>query len=180
MTLAIILVVLATIALVLISVFSVRFSKSLRLSEDASIARRIEPLDLEAFRNLIDPAEREYLRKRLRPAEFREVQRERLRAMAAYVHIAARNANILVTLAQGALTSSNPQTAEAARQLIDNALRLRRNATYALFRISIAWMWPDSNMAAASILQGYVQLNGTAMLLGRLQNPAAPVRISAS
>lgn len=179
MTLAIILIIVAVIALVVLGGLSVRFSKSLRLSQDASIARQIQPLDVAAFRNLVDPAEREYLRRRLPSSEFREVQRQRLQAMAAYVWIAARNASILVTLAQSSLTSSNPQTVEAARQLIDNAFRLRVNATYAMFRIYVAWLWPDSNTAAASILQGYVQLNGAAMLLGRLQNPAEPVRISA-
>lgn len=179
MTLAIILIVFAAIGLSVIVRLCLSFSKSLRLPEDASIARQIQPLDVAAFRNLIDPAEREYLRRRLPSAEFREVQRERLRAMAAYVQIAARNATALVALAESSRTSSNPQTAEAARQLIDNAFRLRRNTAYAMFRIRLAWLWPDSNTAAGSILQGYVQLNGTAMLLGRLQNPAEPVRISA-
>ena len=178
MTLAIILIVAAALALIVI--FRISVSQSLRMSADASLANRIQPLDVEAFRNLIDPTEREYLRRRLPAGEFREVQRERLRAMAAYVQTASRNAAILVNMAQPALASSDAQTVEAARQLIDNALLLRRNATFALFRIYIAMAWPDSNMAAAPILQGYVQLNGSAMLLGRLQHPTVPVRISAS
>ncbi len=178
MTLAIILIVAAALALIVI--FRISVSQSLRMSADASLANRIQPLDVEAFRNLIDPTEREYLRRRLPAGEFREVQRQRLRAMAAYVQTASRNAAILVNMAQAALASSDAQTVEAARQLIDNALLLRRNATFALFRIYIAMAWPDSNMAAAPILQGYVQLNGSAMLLGRLQHPTVPVRISAS
>lgn len=116
--------------------------------------------------------------RRLPTAEFRQLQRQRLRAMAVYVQTAGRNAAVLVNLAQPALASSDAQTAEAARQLIDNALLLRRNATFALFRIYVAMAWPESNMAADPILHGYVQLNGSAMLLGRLQNPAVPVRIS--
>lgn len=178
MTLAIILVIAAAVALVVI--FRISFSRALRPKADASLAQRIQPLDVEAFRNLVDPAEREYLRRWLPAAEFREVQRKRLRAMAAYVQVAAQNAAILVGIAQNALESSNPQTADAARQLIDNALLLRRNATFALMKIYIAMAWPDSNMAAMPILNGYLQLSGSAMLLGRLQNPAVPVRISAS
>jgi hypothetical protein len=178
MTLAIILVVLAAIALTVI--LRISFPRALRLSAHAGSDNRIEPLDVEAFRNLVDPAEREYLRRRLPPAEFREVQRKRLRATAAYIQIVGRNAAILVEMAQGALASDNPQTAEAARQLIDNALLLRRNAAFALYRTYLAMAWPDSNSAADRILHGYVQLNGSAMLLGRLQNPSAPIRISAS
>ena len=178
MIIAVILVVVAAVALVLI--LSLTVSRSLQLSKADSLAGRIQPIDVEAFRNLVSPAEREYLRRRLPPGEFRTVQRERLRAMAAYVQVAGRNAAILVNIGQAALLSPNPQTADAARQLVENGLLLRRNALYAMCRIYAALAWPDSGEAASPVLAGYERLNGTAMLLGRLQNPAAPVRISAS
>ena len=182
MTIAIILVVAAVLALVLIS--SITLSRGLQISSRSSLTTQIRPIDIEAFRNLVDPAEDEYLRRRLTPAEFRLVRRERLRAMAAYIQIAARNATVLVRMGQVALTANtltgNVQTAEAARQLVDNALLLRRNAAFALLRIYLALAWPNSGFAAAPILRGYERLNGAAMLLGRLQNPAAPLRISAT
>lgn len=108
------------------------------------------------------------------------MRRQRLRAMAAYVQTAGRNAAILVRMGQVALLSADPQTSEAARQLVDNALLLRRNAAFALLRIYVALAWPNSGLAAAPVLRGYERLNGSAMLLGRLQNPAVPVRISAA
>ncbi len=149
MTLAIIFVIAAALALVFI--LGVTVSRSLQISEGASLAGKIQPIDVDAFRNLIDPAEDDYLRRRLPASEFRVVRRQRLRAMAAYVQTAGRNAAVLVIMGQNALTSADAQTAEAARRLVDNAL-----------------------------LHGYLQLNGSAMLLGRLQNPAVPVRISAT
>jgi len=176
MNLAIVLIVLSFFALLLIIGFGV--SQALRPATKSGIANRIQPLDVEAFRNLIDPAEREYLRRRLRPAEFREVQRKRLGAMLAYVQVASQNAIVLNHMAQAALQSNNPQTVEAARQLINNAILLHRNAIFAKARIRAAMVWPDSNAAAAPILTKYLQLNGSAMLLGRLQNPSLPVRIS--
>jgi hypothetical protein len=176
MTLAIVLVIAAALALIFI--LGVALSRSHQIS--AGHARQIQPIDVEAFRILVDPAENDYLRRRLSAADFRQVQRERLRATAAYVQIAGRNAAVLIRLGQTALTASDADTAEAARRLVDNALLLRRNATFALFRIYVALAWPTSGLAAAPILQGYERLNGSAMLLGRLQNPAAPVRISAS
>jgi hypothetical protein len=178
MTLAIILVIAAALALVFI--LGVTVTRSLQLSEGASLAGKIQPIDIAAFRNLIDPAEDDYLRRRLPPSEFRAVRRERLRAMAAYVQTAGRNAAILVRMGQSALPASDPQTSEAARQLVDNALLLRRNAAFALLRIYVAMAWPNSGLAATPILHGYERLNGAAMLLGRLQNPAVPVRISAT
>jgi hypothetical protein len=178
MTLAIVLVIAAALALIVI--FGITVSLSLQLPADASLAKQIQPLDIEAFRNLIDPAEREYLRRRLPASEFRLVQRKRLRAMAAYVLTARRNADILADIGKTALSSTNPRTAEAARQLIDNAILLRSNTYFAFFRICVAMAWPDSSMAAKPVLHGYERLSGSAMLLGRLQNPAVPVRISAN
>jgi hypothetical protein len=176
MTLAIILVVAAALALVFI--LSITVSRSLQVS-NTSLAGRIQPLDLEAFRNLTDAAEDEYLRRRLRPADFRSVRRERLRATAAYVQVAGRNATALVRIGQSALAANDSETAEAAHQLVDQALLMRRNATFALVKIYVALAWPNSGFAAKPIVVGYQRLSGSAMLLGRLQNPAVPVRISA-
>jgi hypothetical protein len=100
--------------------------------------------------------------------------------MAAYVQVAGRNATLLVRIGQSALTANDPQTADAAHQLIDQALLMRRNATFALLKIYVALAWPNSGFAAKPIVLGYQQLSGSAMLLGRLQNPAVPVRISAA
>ncbi len=178
MTLAIVLVVVAVLSLVVI--LRVAFPRTLQVSANTSLAGRIQPIDIEAFRNLIDPAEDEYLRRRLSGAEFRAVQRKRLRAMAAYISTASQNAGVLVLIGQHALAASDAHTAEAARQLVDNALLLRRNATFALLRIYIALAWPISGLAAGQVLTGYERVNGSAMLLGRLQSPATPVRIAAT
>jgi len=174
MTLAIILVIAAALGLVLI--LSITASRGLQVS--GANRALIQPIDVQAFRNLVDPAEEDYLRRRLGPGEFRRVQRERLRATAAYVQVAGRNAALLAVLGHAALSSGNAATADAARQLVDNAVLLRRNATFALWRIYVAMAWPRTGQTASGVLHGYEQLNGCAMLLGRLQNPAVPVRIA--
>ncbi len=177
MTLAYVLVIAAVLAVAYLVYAPI--SRRRQAPSDASLATRIQPLDIEAFRNLIDPAEREYLRHRLPGREFRKVQRQRLLAMAAYVRTAGENAEILIDISEEALSASDPRTAEAARQLVDNALFLRRNTRVVLCRIWFARLWPDFGRPAVAILHGYEQLNGSAMLLGRLQNPSTPVRISA-
>jgi hypothetical protein len=182
MILAVLLVISAALALVFIlsTVVRTTLSGSLQASAGTSLATQIRPIDVEAFRNLVDPAEDDYLRRRLPASEFRLVRRERLRAMAAYVHVAGKNAAVLARIGQAAMTAGDAPTAEAARQLVDNALLLRRNATFALLKIYVALAWPNSGLAAAPVLRGYERLSGSAMLLGRLQNPAVPVRISAT
>ncbi len=176
MILAIILVIVAAAALGLLLTLTVK--RSLQVSPGSSDALTVQPLDVEAFRNLIDPAEREYLRQKLSAGEFRVVQRRRLIATMAYVQTASRNAAALIDIGNAALANAEPETAEAAQQLIGNAQLLRTNATYAMFRIGLAWMWPHSDATGRTILDGYQRLSGSAMLLGRLKNPTSPVRIS--
>jgi len=178
MNLAIVLVIVA--ALGLITILSTAVSRNLQASrESAGLAGTTRPIDIEAFRNLINPAEDEYLRQRLPPGRFRVVRRQRLRAMAAYVHVAAGNAAVLVRVGEAALASGDPRVAEAAHQLVDDALLLRRNATVAMARIYLALAWPNSGFAAVRVVDRYEQVSGAAMLLGRLQNPAVPVRLTA-
>jgi len=176
MNLAIFLVLASAIALIAIVCLTVPQKLGLSLGADQSIG--IQPVDIEAFRNLIDPAEDEYLRRRLPGREFRSVQRKRLEAMAAYVRTAGHNASVLIRVGQAAMGSANPETARAGHELAQQAVALRSNTTFALLRIYGAWAWPGSDSAANPILQRYERLSDSAMLLGRLQNPGMPVRLS--
>jgi hypothetical protein len=176
MNLAIFIVIAAALALMVI--LSLAAKQSLQARRGVNLAATC-PLDVEAFRNLVNPAEDQYLRRRLPPAQFRMVRRERLRAMAVYVHVAGRNATLLMQAGEAALAGGDPRLAQAAQQLVNDALLLRRNATVALARIYLALAWPNSEFAAVRVADRYERLSGTAMLLGRLQNPAVPVRLSA-
>ena len=174
MNLATFLVIAAVVSL------GVTLRRSLPVKASASLTAAIRPIDIDAFRNLIDPAEDDYLRRRLPRAQFRLVRRERLLAMAAYVQAARKNAAVLVRVGEAALASADPHVAGAAQQLVSDALLLRRNTTVALVRIYVALAWPSSGFAALRVVERYEQLSGAAMRLGRLQNPAAAVRLSAS
>jgi hypothetical protein len=176
MNLAVFLVIAAIFALGVILRLAIKQKSLARRTDNLAIA--IRPIDIEAFRNLINPIEDEYLRRRLPRARFRAVRRERLRAMAAYVQIASRNAAVLVHIGQSALAAGDVRTTSAAQQLVNDALLLRRNTTVALARIYMALAWPGSEFAAIRVVERYERLSGAAMLLGRLQNPAIPVRLS--
>lgn len=177
MNLAIVIVIAAAVALCVILRLAVTQTLQARSSENLAVA--IRPIDVEAFRNLVNPAEDDYLRRRLPPPQFREVRRLRLRAMAAYVQIAGSNATVLVRVGEAALAGGDERLAEAARQLVNDALLLRRNTTIAMARIYLALALPNSEFAAARVADRYERLSGAAMLLGRLQNPAIPVRLAA-
>jgi hypothetical protein len=178
MTLAIFIVIAAAIALAII--LQIAVSRRLQTSRTAGLAAFIQPIDVEAFRNLVNPTEDDYLRLRLPPPQFRHVRRQRLLAMAAYVKAAGRNADVLIRIGQAALASSDARALQAAQQLVEEATLLRRNAALSLAKIYVALAWPNSGLEASRVADGYERLNGSAMLLGRLQNPAVPVRLSAA
>ncbi len=55
----------------------------------------LTPVDLDAFENLTDPEEEAFLRHNLSPAEFRSVQRLRIRVAKMYVAAMSKNASTM-------------------------------------------------------------------------------------
>src|SRR6202453_1500190 len=94
MNLAFILIIAAVVALGIVVRLTV--AQSLQGKRSVSLAAAVRPIDIEAFRHLINPAEDQFLRRRSPPAQFRAVLRSRLLAMSAYVQAAGTNAAALV------------------------------------------------------------------------------------
>lgn len=90
-------------------------------------------LDIEAFRNLVDPSEEAFLREHLPPAKFRNIKRQRAWAALIYTWEAGKAAKALAMVGQAAQRSSNPATAASGVQVAENALRLRLQTIRASF-----------------------------------------------
>lgn len=138
---------------------------------DADLTQQLQPVDLEAFRNLTDLTEEQYLRDRLPPAEFRVIQRERLRAAIEYVGGVSHNAGILLSLGQAARQNGDPLIAEAGRNLIDEALRLRLYSVLTISKLWIRLFFPDMVPEPSAIVDRYRHVTEGAARLGRLQYP---------
>ena len=165
-----------TIALVVLSALALLYL--IRLAKGQAIALRVGDnpaksirfVDVEAFRNLIDPNEEDYLRGKLHPAAFRKIQRERLRTAAEYILCAAHNAAVLLSLAEAARLSPDPNVAAMAEKLIDNAIRLRLYAFQAIPRLYIAMLLPLQRPSPLRVAERYEQMTRQVVLLG-LQYP---------
>ena len=72
------------------------------------LAGKTRPVDLEAFRNLVDPGEEDFLHSNLLPRQFRTVQRERMRAALEYVQNASHNAAFLLRMGEAAARNPEP------------------------------------------------------------------------
>ncbi len=140
---------------------------------------RTRPVDLEAFRNLVDAREEEFLRASLSPNEFRAVQRERTRAAVEYIGNTAHNAAFLLRLGEAATRSADPRIAQAGRQLMDSALRLRAYALLSGAKLYLRMVFPEAHLSYGQLADNYQRLSALASQLARMQHPAHAARLSA-
>ena len=133
-------------------------------------ADHIRSVDIQAFRNLIDPAEEEFLRRNLLPAEFRKIRRERLLAAVEYISGAAQNAAILLRVGEAARSSPEPAVAEEAQKLMDSAIRLRLYAFQTISRLYLGIIFPAWTISSQPVAESYEQVTRQVVRLG-LQYP---------
>lgn len=144
------------------------------------LERHTRPVDLAAFRNLIDPAEEDYLREHLPADKFRAIQRQRLRAALEYVRRTAYNGAILLRVGEAARRDPNPEVAAAARSLVNDALRLRMNAMLATVVLYGRIVMPEARISVGRVTDTYENLTQGLVRLTRLQHPAYATRVSAA
>jgi hypothetical protein len=146
--------------------------------ESSKVAERLRDVDLEAFRNLVDPDEEQYLREHLPPREYRIIQRRRMRAALDYIVGVSHNAAILLQVGQAARVSSDHRVAEAGRQLVDDAVRLRLYSIVAGAKLCTRMVFAGSGRETLGIVESYQTISHRAALLGRLQDPAKAALLS--
>jgi len=177
MMLPLILVAVSLTALLLL-LFAVR-GQGVGVSQLDDLAGRTRPVDLDAFRNLVDPQEEEFLSESLSPGEFRIVQKERLRAAAEYVVSTAHNAAVLLRLGEAAMRSPDPQIAAAGRRLVENAVRLRLYAVLCVAKLRVRIAIPGMPLSVGRLVDSYQRLSGIAAQLALVQQPRYVSRLSA-
>jgi hypothetical protein len=172
---------LLVIALGLLSAVWFAFrTKGLPVKDLAELENSAHRVDLPAFRNLVDAEEESFLRQNLDAEEFRRIQRERLRAAAEYVRRTAQNASAVLSLGEAVRLQSDPEAAEAGRQLLDCAATLRINATLALMMLSVRIVFPGTRLSLGQVIDGYERFSSAAQRLTQLQAPAYTRPISAT
>ncbi len=147
------------------------FTSSRLVTEQAELNGNIRTVDLEAFRNLIDPGEEEFLRVNLPAHEFQAIQRQRLRAAIDYLIAVSHNAALLLHLGLSARRSPDARVAETGQNLVDNALRLRLYSALAICKLGLRIAFPSAGLQPAGIAERYQLMTDGAAQLGRLRYP---------
>jgi len=176
-----IVVVIALIILVLVVAGLLMFARAQKkgISNLDELARHTRTVDIQAFQNLIDPAETEFLRRKLAPVQFRIVQRQRTLAAVEYVRAITHNAVILIQLGQVARLAPDPKLAEAARVMVERAAHVRMIATLVMLKLYASSLVPALPFTADQVFRDYRTLTESAVLFTRLQRPAFAGRVGA-
>lgn len=136
-----------------------------RSAEEAMVA-----VDVEAFRNLIDPAQDRFLRSNLTRRDYRRVQRARYLAAAEYLRQVAFNAGIILRLGESVSASHEPSEVKAS-ELVAAAASVRLHCLMALFHAYAGVLFPGVAVSIATVADSYDRLTMQFWAVGRSLTP---------
>jgi hypothetical protein len=93
-----------------------------------------------------------------------------MRAAVEYVQCVAHNASVLLRLGEAARLSADPEIAQAGRELVESALRIRIYALSAGLKLRVSMVMPGLHISPAAVSTSYENLTGVVSRLGRLQH----------
>jgi hypothetical protein len=142
-------------------------------------SQTVHPVDLKAFRTLVDRDDEVFLKERLPRSRFSRIKRQRVAVTMRYVGRIANNASIVMGMGEAARLSSDPEVAQTASQIVDLATQLRLQCIVALAKLSLEYAVPSLQLTPAVLAPEYQKLRENVVRLGKLQSPGmAPMPIA--
>lgn len=132
--------------------------RSGEVEDPATAAELLTEVDIEAFRNLIDPREDEFLRVRLCAHDYRRVQRARALAIADYLHKVAANASVMLRVGESVRDCADPVLASMGAEIASSALNVRVKCLLALGKAYTAAVFPGVSISVATVADRYDRL----------------------
>lgn len=129
----------------------------------------VRPLDLQAFRTLMDRDDEHFLRESLSRSEFFRAKRQRIAVTLRYVGRISANTAIVLRMAEAARQHSNAEVVQAAAQVVDTATQIRMQCMVAFAKLTAEYMFPSLQLTPALLVPRYQALRETVSRLGTLQ-----------
>ncbi|HEX5432889.1 MAG TPA: hypothetical protein VFY05_01520 [Candidatus Angelobacter sp.] len=129
----------------------------------------VRPIDLKAFRMLMDREDELFLKQRLPRRRFSKLKRQRIAVTMRYVGRIAGNASLVMGLGEAARGSSDPEVARTAAQILELASQLRLQCLLALGKLSLEFAVPSLQLTPAVLAPEYQKLRENVAHLGKLQ-----------
>lgn len=139
----------------------------------------VRPVDLKAFRTLMDREDEVFLKQRLPRSRFARLKRQRVAVTMRYVARIANNASLVMGVGEAARTSPDPEVAQTAAQITELASQLRLQCLLALAKLSLEFAVPALQLTPAVLAPEYQKLRENLAHLSKLQTPnAAPLPVA--
>jgi hypothetical protein len=146
-----------------------------QLIDPQSAVQAIVPIDLEAFRNLIDKRQDQFLRKNLTGRDFRRVQRARYLAVTEYLWHVASNAGVILRLGEAARAAHEASVEKQGAELASAALSVRLYCMLALAQAYSGFLFPGVAVSVGTVADAYDHLTSRLWVIGRSWKPLANV-----
>jgi len=129
----------------------------------------VRPLDVAAFRTLMDRDDELFLREKLSHSAFLKLKRERIRVSLQYVGRIAGNAAAVMHMSDAGRLHPNPEISQAAVQVVELATQIRIQCLVAFTKLSVEFAFPSLQLAPATLVPKYQSLRAKAARLGTMQ-----------
>lgn len=129
----------------------------------------VRPLDVAAFRTLMDRDDELFLREKLSRDAFLKLKRERIRVSLKYVGRIASNASAVMHSSDAGRLHPDPEISQAAVQIAELATQIRIQCLVAFTKLSVEFAFPSLQLTPATLAPKYQSLRAKAARLGSLQ-----------
>ncbi len=129
----------------------------------------IRPVNLKAFRTLMDRDDEYFLKERLPRYKFTKLKRQRIRVTARYVGRIAGNASAVLHMGEAARLSPTPEVAQTAAQVMELATHIRLQCLLAMTKLAVEYAMPSLQLTPAMLVPKYQVLRENVSRLGNLQ-----------
>jgi hypothetical protein len=117
------------------------------ISDVSELTSRLQPVDLVAFKNLVDAEDQKYIETQLPLSDVRVYRRLRARAAISYLRLTAHNAAVLVRLGESAAKSNIHDVSQRGQALAQLALSVRLSCLVTIARLWATVAFPILSLA---------------------------------
>lgn len=139
----------------------------------------VRPVDLKAFRTLVDRDDEVFLKEHLPRSRFTRLKRRRVAVTMRYVGRIANNVSIVMRLGAAARLSQDPEVAKAATQITELASQVRLQCLVAFAKLSLELAVPSLQLKPSVLAPEYQKLRENISRLGAMRGQElAPMAVA--
>jgi hypothetical protein len=133
----------------------------------------IQPVDVDAFRSLMDRADEMFLRKNTSLAAFCHIKRQRIRVRGRYIRRIADHAAAFMRLSASARMIPDSEIGELVSQIVGSAARLRFQCLAASIKLAVEFAFPLLQITPTGLAQKYQTLRENVLRFNALRSQKA-------